>query len=144
MKKIASIATMIAASMALAASLQANEGSKASNYNSCEQTPKSIYSNKKRKKSKNLVDNLWKPNLTPTQTQQLLDILIKHSSDQQQISDAFSQESFDKEKFVQILKQKREVNLIRQADIISKAYAILTIEKREAFVDGLNKSKRTM
>jgi len=105
---------------------------------------KSTYDSKKSKKSKSLVDNLWKLNLTPTQTQPLLDILTKYSSDQQQISDAFSQDSFDKEKFVQSMKQKREANIDRQADIISKAYAILTIEQREAFVDSLNKNKKTM
>lgn len=142
MKKIAFTATMLAASMLLTTSLQANQAKMGKSYGACDQSPKTTCDGKKSKKSKNMVDNLWKLDLTPKQTEQLLDILIKHRQTQPSIADAFSQESFDKEKFVQIMQQKREANINRQAAIISEAYPILTIEQREAFVNSLNKNKK--
>gem|GEM_PF-3040119 len=137
MKKITLTAAIIAASLLLTIPLQASEKSKGKYCNSYEQTSRSIS-----KKSKNLVHNLWKLNLTPTQTQQLLDILTKYSYDQQQISDTFSQDSFDKEKFAQIMKQKKEAEIIRQANIISEFYEVLTIEQREVFITNLNKKSK--
>jgi len=136
-KKVTLTAAIIAASMLLTTPLQASERSKGKYYNSYEQTHRNIS-----KKSKSLVDNLLKLNLTPTQTQQLLDILTKYSYNQQQISDAFSQDSFDKEKFIQIMKQKKDAEIIRQANIINDAYEILTSEQKEAFIASLNRKSK--
>ena len=138
MKKIA-LATTVAVSMLLATSLQANQADKGKGIKACDQSPKMM---RAAKKSCNMVDNLWKLDLTPKQTEQLLDILIKNHSEEPNIADAFTKEYFDKAKFSQIMKQKREARIDRQAAIISEAYPILTIEQREVFVESLNKNKK--
>ena len=69
-------------------------------------------------------------NLTPEQQTQV-DVLIKKQQENRvSASDAFSQTSFDKEKFINITSQKRDNMIKSRADMIEGIYKILTQEQK--------------
>lgn len=69
-------------------------------------------------------------NLTKEQKEQLTSIMQK-SRKNTIISDAFTSSSFNKEKFIQLSKEKRDNRFNKKAMMIEKVYDILTIEQKK-------------
>ncbi len=56
--------------------------------------------------------------------------------------DAFTKDSFDKDKFIKIMKDKREKNQELHADVIDKAYKVLDSKQKEQLRTLLDLRKR--
>lgn len=69
--------------------------------------------------------------LTPKQEEQILAIKKDMMKDKVTPDVAFSKEGFDKAKFMEIMKQKRENMLESKAEMIDKVYKVLTPKQKE-------------
>lgn len=72
-------------------------------------------------------------NLSDSQRTQIKDIMINQRKEKQTLNDAFTKSSFDKEKFVKIMSEKRENMLKSKANMIEKVYAVLDSKQKEQF-----------
>jgi|GEM_PF-1870565 len=83
-------------------------------------------------------------NLTAEQKEKIFEIKKEMMKERQSVNVAFTKTSFDKEKFLEIMKQKRENMLESKAEMISKIYAVLTAEQKEQVkvLMDLKKEKR--
>ncbi|HAC70622.1 MAG TPA: hypothetical protein DCF41_02750, partial [Arcobacter skirrowii] len=71
--------------------------------------------------------------------------IIKDSKKNQEFPcDAFSKDSFDKEKFIKIMKDKREKNQELHANTIEKAYKVLDSKQKEQLRTLLDLRKEKM
>lgn len=70
-------------------------------------------------------------NLTPEQMKDIQDIKQDIMKKRVKASVAFSKDGFDKEKFVEIMKQKRENMLESKAEMIDRVYKVLTSKQKE-------------
>ena len=84
-------------------------------------------------------------NLTAEQKTQVLSIKKEMMKNKVTPSIAFSKDSFDKAKFIEIMKQKRENMIESKAEMIEKVYNILTSKQKEQFkvLMDLKKEKMT-
>ncbi|MCH9814086.1 MAG: Spy/CpxP family protein refolding chaperone [Epsilonproteobacteria bacterium] len=55
--------------------------------------------------------------------------------------EAFSDKSFDKEKYITLIKAKKEAKLVAEADVIEKIYSILTEKQKNDFKTILDMQK---
>lgn len=69
--------------------------------------------------------------LTNEQRQKIQDIIVESRKSQITPSDAFTKNSFDKSKFIQMKKEQREKRVEIQADIMEKAYKVLDSKQKE-------------
>ncbi len=76
---------------------------------------------------------LRKLNLTPEQQTQIAKIRQDIFSKKVRPDVAFSKEGFDKAKFIEIMKQKRENMIESKAEMIDRVYKVLTPEQKEQF-----------
>lgn len=145
MKKLATAA--LATSLVLAASALAYDGKKGKSqcYEKSKQcksfSKKSSCTKAKGNKGNSLINNLWTLDLTPQQSEQLLDIMIKHNKPKQSIADAFTQNSFDKKKYLKIMKQNREYKIQYQANVLSDAYSVLTDNQKKRYLNSLQSNQ---
>jgi len=72
-------------------------------------------------------------NLTDAQKDKIKTIVKEQMKNKQTINDAFTKSSFDKEKFIKIMSEKRENMLKSKANIIEKVYAVLDSKQKEQF-----------
>lgn len=87
---------------------------------------------------------LKKLNLTDVQKQQIGDIKKEMMKAKVSPDVAFTKEGFDKAKFIEIMKQKRENMIESKAEMIDRVYKILTPTQKEQFkvLMDLKKEKR--
>ena len=83
------------------------------------------------KKSDSLMSIFYKLNLSDKQKQKIFDIKKDILKDKVSVDTAFTKNSFDKEKFIKIMKQKRENMLESKAEMIDRVYKILTSKQKE-------------
>lgn len=84
-------------------------------------------------------------NLTNEQKTQIRKIAMDAKKERQTLNDAFSKSTFDKEKFIKIMSEKRDNMLKSKADMIEKMYAVLDTKQKEQFKTLLElKSERMM
>lgn len=72
-------------------------------------------------------------NLSDSQKQQIKTIIKDSKASRKKINEAFSNSSFDKDKFIQIMKEKKENALKAKADTIQKVYEVLNSKQKEQF-----------
>lgn len=69
-------------------------------------------------------------NLNNDQKMQIREIIAKSMQKKESMFSAFSQDSFDKEKFIKQASQKRENMIKLRADTLEKAYNVLTKKQK--------------
>lgn len=74
-----------------------------------------------------------KLNLSDTQKEEMKKIVKEARKNKETINDAFSKTSFDKEKFIKIMNEKRENMIKSKADVMEKMYAVLDTKQKEQF-----------
>lgn len=72
-----------------------------------------------------------KLNLSDEQRDGIRKIVQDSRENRVKLSDAFTKNSFDKNKFIELRKQKRENMLKSQAEILEKAYMLLSPKQKE-------------
>lgn len=72
-----------------------------------------------------------KLNLTDKQKKEMFEIRKEMMQEKQTVDMAFTKTSFDKEKFISIMKQKRENMLESKAEMMDKMYKVLTSKQKE-------------
>ncbi|MGB6328377.1 MAG: Spy/CpxP family protein refolding chaperone [Halarcobacter sp.] len=72
-------------------------------------------------------------NLTVEQRQQIIDIRSDLMKNRVTPDVAFTKDGFDKAKFIEIMKQKRENMIESKAEMIDRVYKILTVQQKEQF-----------
>ncbi|WP_072680038.1 Spy/CpxP family protein refolding chaperone [Arcobacter sp. LA11] len=87
---------------------------------------------------------LKKLNLTPEQTKQIQTIKKDMMKNKITPDVAFTKDGFNKAKFIEIMKQKRENMIESKAEMIDRVYKILTPKQKEQFkvLMELKKEKR--
>lgn len=70
-------------------------------------------------------------NLTSEQKTKIDQIIADVRKNEKTPDDAFTKDSFDKNKFISIVNEKRDNMIKSQAEIIEKSYAILTAKQKE-------------
>lgn len=83
------------------------------------------------KKRDSFLSLLKKLNLSVEQKNKIFEIRKETMKNNQTLDIAFSKTSFDKEKFIEIMKQKRDNMIESKAEMIGKVYAVLTSEQKE-------------
>ena len=87
---------------------------------------------------------LKKLNLTPDQKQQISAIKKDMMKNKTTVDVAFTKDSFDKAKFIEIMKQKRENMIESKAEMIDRVYKILTPTQKEQFKVLMDLKKEKM
>jgi len=72
-------------------------------------------------------------NLDDAQKTKIKTIVKEQMKNKQTINDAFTKSSFDKDKFLKIMNEKRENMLKSKANMIEKVYAVLDSKQKEQF-----------
>ena len=83
------------------------------------------------KKSHSPMAMFYKLNLSDKQKEKISEIKKDIFKDKVGVDTAFTKNSFDKEKFIEIMKQKRENMLESKAEMIDRVYKILTPKQKE-------------
>lgn len=84
-------------------------------------------------------------NLSDSQRVEIRDIMIDARKQRETLNDAFTKNTFDKSKFIEIMNSKRENMIKSKADMIEKMYAVLDSKQKEQFKTLLElKSERMM
>lgn len=131
MTKRTKILTALVLSTTLATSAFASCGNKGEcNMNKSHKMMKKHMGHKKTHNS--IFSTLKKLNLTDTQKQEVKKIMME-SKKSTPLSEAFSKTSFDKEKYIKIMSEKRENMIKSKALKIEKIYALLDEKQKEQF-----------
>ncbi|XPV67994.1 MAG: Spy/CpxP family protein refolding chaperone [Halarcobacter sp.] len=83
------------------------------------------------KKSSPFLSMVNKLNLTAEQKTKIFEIKKEMMKNKKSLNVAFTKTSFDKDKFIEIMKQKRDNMVESKAQMIEKVYAILTQTQKE-------------
>lgn len=116
----------------LASSLFAMNNDMRSNGNSsnCMMQKKTISGNNHHG-NKSIIYMFRKLNLTSEQETQIEKIMLESRKNMQTFDEAFTKESFDKDKYMKIMSEKRDNMLKSNAQVIEKSYALLTAKQKE-------------
>ena len=87
---------------------------------------------------------LRKLNLSDEQKAQIADIKKDIMSKKVTPSVAFTKDGFDKAKFIEIMKQKRENMIESKAEMIDRVFKVLTPKQKEQFVTLMELKKEKM
>jgi len=82
-------------------------------------------------KGPKLLKTIKKLDLTKAQKDKIDTILEETRKNKINPYDAFTQSSFDKEKFVKLMKEKKETMAAKRAETIAKVYEVLTNEQKK-------------
>ena len=69
--------------------------------------------------------------LTDKQKTQIKQIMKENKKDTSNIHSAFSNTSFDKERFIKLVNEKKDTRVTRKAELISKVYAVLNSTQKK-------------
>lgn len=88
---------------------------------------------------------LKKLNLSDEQKEKISQIKKDITDKRVTVDVAFTKDSFDKAKFIEIMKQKRDNRIEYQAEMIDRVYKVLTVKQKEQFkvLSELKKDKMT-
>jgi periplasmic protein CpxP/Spy len=84
-----------------------------------------------RHEHRSVLDMFKNLNLSEDQHIQIKKIILESKANTQDFNDAFTKDSFDKDKFIKIMSEKRDNMLKSKAEILTKSYAILTPKQKE-------------
>ncbi|RXJ96843.1 hypothetical protein CRU94_01660 [Arcobacter sp. AHV-9/2010] len=96
------------------------------------------------KQQSGILGIFYELNLTKDQKTKIDNIIKDSKKNQEFPCDAFSKDSFDKEKFIKIMKDKREKNQELHANTIEKAYKVLDSKQKEQLRTLLDLRKERM
>src|SRR5574344_1970354 len=102
------------------------------------------YTKKMSKQQSGILGIVYELNLTKEQKTKIDEIIKDSKKNQEFPCDAFSKNSFDKEKFMKNMKDKREKNQELHANIIEKAYKVLDSKQKEQLRTLLDLRKEKM
>lgn len=131
MTKKTKILTALVLSTTLATGVFASYGNKSE----CDMNKSHKMMNKHmghKKAHSSIFSTLKKLNLNDTQKQEVKKIMME-SKKTTSVNEAFSKTSFDKEKYIKIMSEKRENMIKSKALKIEKIYAILDAKQKEQF-----------
>lgn len=83
------------------------------------------------KQSSNDLRMFYELNLTPEQQTKIKQIMQEEFKGQKDMNEAFTKDSFDKEKYLQIMNEKRDNMLKSKAQVLEKAYLLLDNKQKE-------------
>lgn len=85
-------------------------------------------------------------NLTADQKKKIKEIVKEARKNKKTINEAFTKDSFDKNKYISIMNEKRDNMLKSKAEIIEKSYEVLTAKQKEQLkvLMDLRKEKRDL
>ena len=86
---------------------------------------------KKSHKSNPMMKMIRQLDLTSQQRDSIKKIMMENRKNRKGMSEAFSKTSFDKTKFIDIMKEKRDNKIKSRADMIEKVYGILNPKQKE-------------
>jgi hypothetical protein len=107
------------------------------------QNPMQMMKNMRKMHTKMMMNMLSKLNLSDTQKKQIQQLQKKNMMNMDKILEAFGKDSFDKDKFIKIMKSKRENMIKSRANMLEGIFKILDKKQREDFVT-LIKAKHIM
>ena len=96
------------------------------------------------KQNYGILGMFYELNLTADQKTKIDNIINESKKNQELPCDAFTKDSFDKDKFIKIMKDKREKNQELHADVIDKAYKVLDSKQKEQLRTLLDLRKEKM
>lgn len=120
-----------------------NEKKLESNSSSC-MIKKDGKNKSKHQKGESIFHIFKQLNLSEKQEFEIKKIIDENRQNMQTINDAFSNNSFDKDKYVKIMSEKRDNMLKSKANVIEKSYAILTPKQKEQFKVLIDLKKEKM
>lgn len=82
--------------------------------------------------------------LSAEQIAKVKELMQESMKNRVKTSDAFSENSFDKELFIKLSQEKRDNKIQREADLIEGVYNILTPEQKKAFKEKLSQKRMKM
>ena len=92
-------------------------------------------------KSKFLLASIYELDLTKEQKAKIDGYMKNFEVNRAKIFDAFTQEGFDKEKYIKARMDRRENMIKAKADLLEKVYSVLTKEQKENLKDFYEKGK---
>ncbi len=92
---------------------------------------KEMFKHMKRGKHNSIKNIISQLNLSSEQKAKLFELRKSHMKNKTTINSAFTKTSFNKAKFIEIISQKKKNMLKSKAQMIEKAYTILTIKQKE-------------
>ncbi len=97
------------------------------------------------KKGRHILAMFKQLNLTSEQKTKIKEIMLENRKNRKTVNEAFTKNSFDKQKYLEITSQKRENMLKSRADMIEKVYELLTTKQKEQLkvLMDLKKEKRS-
>ncbi|MDZ7818037.1 MAG: Spy/CpxP family protein refolding chaperone [Aliarcobacter sp.] len=98
--------------------------------NKCMMKKDSMHMDKKHG-DRSMLPMFKKLNLTDEQETQIEKIVALSRENMESFDEAFTKDSFDKNKYMKIMAEKRDNMLKSQADVLEKSYAILTPKQKE-------------
>ena len=98
------------------------------------QGPMQMMKNMRKMHKKMMMNMLSKLNLSDTQKKEIAKLQKKYMMNPDKILQAFSKDSFDKEKFIKIMQSKRENMIKSRANMLDGIFKILDKKQREDFV----------
>lgn len=87
--------------------------------------------NEKKEHKEPILTLIKELNLSDEQKTKIKDIMVESRKNIKSVNEAFSKNSFDKEKYIDIMNQKRENMLKSKADTIEKVYSLLNEQQKE-------------
>lgn len=87
---------------------------------------------------------LKKVYLSAEQKTEIKKIMSEGMNKRESVLDAFSSTSFDKNKYISIMKAKKENSLEKKANMIEKVYAVLNTKQKEELKKRLDDKKERM
>lgn len=97
--------------------------------------------NKNNKKRDRIVAVMMHLDLSEAQRTNMRSIMVQYRTNQQRLSDAFSENSFNKAQYIKIKEQKRDNKIEKQAEMIEKMYNILTPAQKKELKTRLDAKK---
>lgn len=85
-----------------------------------------------------------KLDLTSTQKDKIKEIFKEKTENKEGINSAFTSNSFDKEKFIKIMNDRRDNMVESKANMIEKVYNVLTAEQKKKFKTLMDEKKERM
>lgn len=88
-----------------------------------------------------IVGTIMHMDLSKEQRMQVKKTIQQHRQNRVKACDAFSETEFDKKRFIELSKQKRDNRIVRKAELIESLYAILTPQQKKEFKQLLEQRK---
>lgn len=92
---------------------------------------KDFMSGSKHHGNKSVIRIFKELSLTEEQETQIEKIMLESRKNMQTFDEAFTKESFDKDKYMKIMSEKRDNMLKSNTEVIEKSYALLTPKQKE-------------